>query len=233
MSKILIISPDKSFASAVTEYLETKGYFAVYYYDIPHAPRLVLEERPDCLVLDLSSAGANALDICGKIRQNSKVVFFTLVHDYDALDRILFLEMGADCCLPKSVSFAELATRLKVSLRRVEMMELENSQLVQEVLQYEGLEINFSAKLVKIKNKMVSLTTKEYELLTYLARHLGKTISRDLLFRTIWGFDSKLDERVLDSQIHHLREKLSEDILSPRYIHTIYGVGYRFGTIPH
>ncbi|MCW8958865.1 MAG: response regulator transcription factor, partial [Gammaproteobacteria bacterium] len=190
----------------------------------------------DLLILDLMLPGTDGLSICRELRSGERYLpILMLTAKSSELDRVLGLELGADDYLTKPFSIRELVARAKALLRRAEAMAgqaRENESGPGQVLQCGEIRIDPERRSVQIGGQAVELTAKEFDLLYHFARHPGRVYSRVQLLDQVWGYGHEGYEHTVNSHINRLRGKIEQDPASPRYILTVWGVGYKFAESP-
>jgi len=184
----------------------------------------------DLVILDLMLPGMDGLAVCREIRSGAGYVpVLMLTAKSSELDRVLGLEMGADDYLTKPFSVAELAARIKALFRRVDAMSVGTSEQPEaEELVIEELCIDPVRHRVFVRGREVDLTAREFDLLWHFARHRGRVFSRAQLLDAVWGYNHEGYEHTVNTHINRLRNKIEADPAQPRYIQTVWGVGYRF-----
>ncbi len=186
----------------------------------------------ELVVLDLMLPGMDGLAVCQKLRaEPGYIPILMLTAKTAELDRVLGLEMGADDYLTKPFSIPELLARIKALFRRVEALS-EKAAIAQPVLVRGDLTIDAEKRRVKIGEREVTLTAKEFDLLFYFARQPGRVYSRIQLLDDVWGYNHEGYEHTVNSHINRLRAKIEVDPAKPRYIRTVWGVGYKFAENP-
>jgi DNA-binding response OmpR family regulator len=185
------------------------------------------KRRFDLMVLDLMLPDMDGLDVCRELRtQGDYTPILILTARSGEIDRVLGLELGADDYLTKPFSVRELVARVKAILRRIDRMAEENE--VSELLEFEDLTIDREKRRVAIGGSGVRLTAKEYDLLLQFARNPGRVYTRSQLLDLVWGYGEGTYEHTVNSHINRLRGKIEDDPSQPRFIRTVWGVGYRF-----
>lgn len=223
--KILIVDDEKNIRELISYNLKKEGYKILIADNGIDALKLVKEERPDLVLLDLMLPGMNGLDVCKEIRKNpniSSTPIIIISAKSEEFDKVLGLELGADDYITKPFSIRELAARVKVILRRTA------PYFVSNILSFKDIEIDFEKRELKKGGKKVELTLKEFELLETLIKNKGRVLTRDFLLDKIWGYEYIGETRTVDVHIRHLRQKIENDDKNPELIETIRGVGYRF-----
>ena len=224
--KILVVDDEKSIVRLVTFNLEKEGFKTLKAYDGEEALQLARDEKPDLVLLDIMLPRVDGLEVCRRIRQENIPVAVIMVTAKDEeIDTVLGLELGADDYITKPFSPRELLARVKAVLRRTNT-KVENAS--RESINIGDLVIDSSRYEVHVKNQPVELTPKEFELLDFLARNMGRVMTRDVLLNHLWGYTYAGDTRIVDVHVSHLREKIEENPKRPAYIKTVRGVGYKF-----
>jgi DNA-binding response OmpR family regulator len=223
MTTILVVDDEHTIREVVVRYLEREGYRTLEAADGNRARELLEGDSPDLVVLDLMLPGTDGLELCRWIRSRSQLPVIMLTARGEESDRIVGLELGADDYVTKPFSPRELAARVRTVLRRAEPPVREN-----ERLSFDGLVLDGESREVTRNETPVRLTAKEFDLLWFLARHPRRVFSRDDLMRRIWGYSAALDTGTLTVHVRRLREKLEDDPSRPRYLETVWGIGYRF-----
>jgi DNA-binding response OmpR family regulator len=232
---ILVIEDNQDIAELVALHLRDEGYTVTVHNDGSEGLAAARARQFDLLVLDLMLPGTDGLTICRELRAGSHYLpILMLTARSTELDRVLGLEMGADDYLTKPFSIRELVARVKALLRRAEAMGGTHSQATEEsaTLQYGELLIDTERRQVTINGKGVELTAKEFDLLLYFARHPGRVYSRIQLLDQVWGYSHEGYEHTVNSHINRLRAKIEADPAKPRYVLTVWGVGYKFNETP-
>jgi len=224
MPKILVVEDAKNILKVVAYNLEREGYQVISAKDGEEALAKLRREAPDLMVLDLMLPKVDGLEVCRQARADPKTArtpIIMLTAKTQEADRIVGLEMGADDYLPKPFSPRELAARVKAVLRRVSKAELP------AVWRCGVLSVDWDRRIVKIKQKAVSLTPKEFDLLKALVEAAGRVLSRDAMLERVWGYDqaAEIQSRTVDLHVSQLRQKLGPE---GKRILTSTGAGYRF-----
>jgi DNA-binding response OmpR family regulator len=218
---VVVVEDDPHIADLVDLYLRRDGYRVLLAPDGEKGLALFAQEDPWIVILDVGLPGAkDGFEVCREIRAKSKVPVLFLTARDDEVDRILGLELGADDYLVKPFSPRELVARVRAILRRTR-----EAPPPQEVVTIEGLEVDFRRREVRRAGAVVPLTTREFDLLAFLANNIGLALSRQQLLDGVWGSDWYGDERTVDVHVAQLRKKLGPDLP----LATVWGVGYRFG----
>ena len=227
MKKILIIEDEVSIADLEKDYLELSGFEVETEQDGKEGLRRALEENPDLLILDLMLPGVNGFDICRAVREKKNIPIIMVSARKDDIDKIRGLGLGADDYMTKPFSPSELVARVKAHLSRYERLINVNAQ-ENDVIEIRGLKIDKTARRVWVDEEEKAFTTKEFDLLTFLAQNPNHVFTKDELFREIWDMESIGDIATVTVHIKKIREKIEKSSSKPQYIETIWGVGYRF-----
>ncbi|WP_139492476.1 response regulator YycF [Brevibacillus dissolubilis] len=223
MAKLLVVDDERPIADILKFTLEKEGYQVVCAYDGEEAVQLVHLEKPDLILLDVMLPVRDGMDVCRVIRQSYDMPIIMLTAKDSELDKVLGLELGADDYVTKPFSARELVARVKAHLRRQKPKTEEKPKNVLRIME---LEIDLQSYTCTKHGEFLDLTHREFELLVYLARHLGQVLTRDHLLQAVWGFDYFGDARTVDVTIRRLREKIEDDPSQPKYIITRRGLGY-------
>ncbi|KAJ52839.1 two-component system alkaline phosphatase synthesis response regulator PhoP [Clostridium tetanomorphum] len=223
--KILIVDDEEHIRELLKFNLESIGYNILCAEDGIKALKIVNEERPALILLDLMLPGMDGYDVCKEIRKSNNVSttpIIMLTAKGEELDKVLGLELGADDYITKPFSVRELLARVKAVLRRTSVSAIDKR------FNFGNILIDFEKHEVLKDNIKIELTLKEFELLEMLIKNKGRVLTRDFLLDKIWGYEYIGETRTVDVHIRHIRKKIEEDDKSPKYIETIRGVGYRF-----
>jgi DNA-binding response OmpR family regulator len=233
--RVLLIEDDRDIAELVQLHLRDEGYEVDYRNDGSEGLAAAKGGTYDLLVLDLMLPGTDGLTICRELRTGERYLpILMLTAKSSELDRVLGLELGADDYLTKPFSIRELVARVKALLRRAEAMATRESPTAAtgQILQCGELHIDPERRSVEVGGKAVELTAKEFDLLYYFAQHPGRVYSRIQLLDQVWGYGHEGYEHTVNSHINRLRGKIENDPANPRYILTVWGVGYKFTENP-
>jgi two-component system, OmpR family, alkaline phosphatase synthesis response regulator PhoP len=220
---ILVVDDEPKVVKLARDYLERSGFRVLAAASSADAIAIARRERPDLLVLDLNLPGGDGLDVCRALRRESDVPIIMLTARVDETDRLIGLELGADDYITKPFSPRELVARVRAVLRRAQ-----GSVHQPGILRVADLEIDLEGHRVVRAGEEVHLTRSEFNLLAALAQHPGQTLTREQLLDRLHGVVYDGFDRSVDSHIKNLRRKLEPDPLEPRYILTVYGIGYKF-----
>ena len=226
--KYLVIEDEKDIADLIQLHLSSDKVSVKAAYDGVEGLKQAVAQNWDLIILDLQLPKLDGLEICRQLRSNYNYVPILMLTSRDTeLDRVLGLELGADDYLTKPFSILELTARIKALLRRVNMMS-EAKQDSQDVLVRGDLILDKTRRNVSIAGKGVELTAKEFDLLWFFASHPGRAFTRLELLQEVWGYGHEGYEHTVNSHINRLRGKIEPDPAHPKYVHTLWGVGYRF-----
>ncbi len=227
MSKILIIEDEVAIAELQKDYLEINEFEVTIENDGEKGLEAALNEEFDLVILDLMLPGMDGYEICKNIRNEKNIPIIIVSAKKDDIDKVRGLGLGADDYMTKPFSPSELVARVKAHLSRYERL-VNTSQKVNDMVEVRGIKIDKTARRVYINGEEKVFTTKEFDLLTFLAENPNRVFSKDELFREIWDMESIGDIATVTVHIKKIREKIEDDTSNPQYIETIWGVGYRF-----
>ena len=227
MSKILIIEDEEAIADLEKDYLELSDFEV----DICNAGdeglNMALNGDYDLVILDLMLSGMDGFEVCRKIREEKNIPILMVSAKKDDIDKIRGLGLGADDYMTKPFSPSELVARVKAHMARYDRL-VGSNQKINDIIEIRGLKIDKTARRVYVDGDERIFTTKEFDLLTFLAENPNHVYSKEELFREIWDMDSIGDIATVTVHIKKIREKIEFDTAKPQYIETIWGVGYRF-----
>ena len=228
MSKILIIEDEESIAELERDYLEISGYDVQVEADGKEGLKVALEGDFDLFILDLMLPNMDGFEICKKIRERKNTPVLMVSAKKDDIDKIRGLGLGADDYITKPFSPSELVARVKAHLTRYERLIGSNNEKSNDMVEIRGIKIDKTARRVWINGEERQFTTKEFDLLTFLAENPNHVYTKDELFKEIWDMESVGDIATVTVHIKKIREKIEFNTAKPQYIETIWGVGYRF-----
>lgn len=220
---ILVVDDEPKIAKLARDYLEQSGFRVTTVGDGKTALAAARHDRPDLVVLDLNLPDSDGLDICRSLRRESDVPIIMLTARVEETERLIGLELGADDYIAKPFSPRELVARVRAVLRRVH-----GGVRQPGVIRASDLEIDLGGHRVTRNGTPVQLTRTEFNLLAILAQHPGQTLTRDQMIDRLFGVTYEGLDRSIDAHVKHLRQKLEADPADPRYVLTVYGVGYKF-----
>ncbi|MCD8329430.1 MAG: response regulator transcription factor [Lachnospiraceae bacterium] len=227
MSKILIVEDEESIAELEKDYLELSGFEVEIENRGDTGLERAMKEDFDLYLLDLMLPGMDGFELCKKIRQEKNSPILMVSAKKDDIDKIHGLGLGADDYITKPFSPSELVARVKAHLSRYERLIGSNAQQ-NEIIEIRGLKIDKTARRVFIHGEEKNFTTKEFDLLTFLAQNPNRVFTKEELFSNIWDMESIGDIATVTVHIKKIREKIEADTSKPQYIETIWGIGYRF-----
>lgn len=227
MSRILIVEDEASIAELEKDYLELSGFEVVIANNGTDGLGLALSENFDLFILDLMLPGVDGFEICKQIRDVKDTPVLMVSAKKDDIDKIRGLGLGADDYITKPFSPSELVARVKAHLARYERL-INSGTAKNDIFEIRGLKIDKTARRVFVNNEEKSFTSKEFDLLTFLAENPNRVFTKEELFREIWDMESIGDIATVTVHIKKIREKIEFNSQKPQYIETIWGVGYRF-----
>ena len=227
MSKILIVEDEVAIADLEKDYLELSGFEVEVENDGTNGLARALAEDFDLFILDLMLPGIDGFEICKQIRGKKNTPILMVSAKKDDIDKIRGLGLGADDYVTKPFSPSELVARLKAHLARYERLIGSNTP-ENDIVEIRGIKIDKTARRVWINGEEKQFTTKEFDLLTFLAENPNHVFTKEELFKEIWNMDSIGDIATVTVHIKKIREKIEMNTAKPQYIETIWGVGYRF-----
>ncbi len=227
MSKILIVEDEAAIAELEKDYLELSGFEVEVANDGKTGLRKALNEDFDLIILDLMLPGVDGFEICRQVRTEKNTPIIMVSAKKDDIDKIRGLGLGADDYMTKPFSPSELVARVKAHMARYERLI---GSVIEEnkIIEIRGIKIDTTARRVWVNGEERTFTTKEFDLLTFLAGHPNRVYTKDELFSEIWDMESIGDIATVTVHIKKIREKIEFDTSKPQYIETIWGVGYRF-----
>ena len=227
MSKILIVEDEVAIADLEKDYLELSGFDVEVANDGLVGYQKAMEEDYNLVILDLMLPGMDGFEICRKLREEKNTPIIMVSAKKDDIDKIRGLGLGADDYMTKPFSPSELVARVKAHLSRYERL-IGSAAEVNKVIEIRGLKIDTTARRVWVNGQEKAFTTKEFDLLTFLASHPNHVYTKDELFSEIWDMESIGGIATVTVHIKKIREKIEMDTSNPQYIETIWGLGYRF-----
>ena len=227
MSRILIIEDEEAIADLERDYLELAGFEVEIANRGDIGLKRAMEEEFDLLILDLMLPGVDGFDICRQVRQEKNLPIIMVLAKKDDIDKIRGLGLGADDYMTKPFSPSELVARVKAHMERYNRL-VGSGTVKNDIIEIRGIKIDKTARRVWINGEEKSFTTKEFDLLTFLAENPNRVFTKAELFRQIWDMESVGDIATVTVHIKKIREKIEFNTAKPQYIETIWGVGYRF-----
>ena len=227
MSRILIIEDEEAIADLEKDYLELSDFEVEIENTGDAGLSRAMSEDFDLVILDLMLPGMDGFEVCKSIREEKNIPILMVSAKKDDIDKIRGLGLGADDYMTKPFSPSELVARVKAHMSRYDRL-VGSNQKVNDIIEIRGLKIDKTARRVYLDGEEKIFTTKEFDLLTFLAENPNHVYTKEELFREIWDMDSIGDIATGTVHIKKIREKIEFDTTKPQYIETIWGVGYRF-----
>ena len=230
---ILIVDDEQPIIDVLMYNLKKEGYNIIEANDGITAVNKALDERPDLMLLDIMLPKLDGLSVCKRVKNSLNIPIIMLTAKDGEIDKILGLELGADDYITKPFSVRELVARVKANLRKVEVVS--NTQPVQETvvsnkkenkIKVGDLELDLDKFEVRVKNEIIDLTLREFEVLKFLAMQPGQVVTRETLLEKVWGYEYYGDIRTVDVTVRRIREKIEKDTSVPKILITKRGVGY-------
>lgn len=230
--RVLVIEDEQDIAELVALHLRDEGFAVTLASDGHAGMREACGRDWDLVILDIRLPGPDGLSICRALRQNHDYVpILMLTSKTTELDRVLGLELGADDYVSKPFSVSELVARTKAILRRVEALESRQLEVTRKsgeaLVQVGDIAIDTITRMVSVKQRSIELTAREFDLLLHFARHPGRVFNRAQLLDSVWGYGHDGYEHTVNSHINRLRAKIEANSAAPKYIVTVWGVGYK------
>lgn len=224
MSRILIVEDELDLANIIKDYLEKELYEVEICTEGDKAIEIFDKFKPSLVILDLMLPGMNGYEICQNIRKKSTIPILILSAKIDEFDKVKGLNLGADDYITKPFRPRELLARVNAQLRRSQVFNKE----ILEIIDIENIRIYTKEYKVEKNGRDLDLSRNEFELLVFLSKNPRQVFSRELLYERIWGFDSYGDLNTVTVTINRLRQKIEDNPKNPKYILTVWGVGYKF-----
>ena len=223
--KILVVDDEELLVKGIRFNLQNEGYTVITGSDGLEAVKLVQDEKPDLVVLDVMMPNMDGMTACGIIREFSDVPIILLTAKTDDMDKLMGFEHGADDYLTKPFNILELKARIRALLRRA---GASTTKAPSNNLTVGSISLDLDARNAYHNDELVDLTAKEFDVIEFLMRNPNRVYSRESLLDTIWAYEYRSDIRTVDVHIRRLREKLEDNPAEPKYIMTKWGVGYYF-----
>ena len=227
MSKILIVEDEVAIAELEKDYLELSGFDVVMQHTGDAGLKAALNEDFNLIILDLMLPNVDGFEICKKVREKKNTPIIMVSAKKEDIDKIRGLGLGADDYMTKPFSPSELVARVKAHLARYERL-VGSGVKAYEIIEIRGIKIDKTARRVYVNGEEKAFTTKEFDLLTFLAENPNHVFTKEELFNKIWDMESIGDIATVTVHIKKIREKIEFNTSKPQYIETIWGVGYRF-----
>ena len=225
--KILIVDDEYDIRHLIYRYLTKEQYTVITAENGNRAIELLKSENPDLVVLDIFLPDIDGFEVCQELRKFSNTPIIFLSSKSDDMDKILALGLGGDDYITKPFSLSELAARIKAHLRRNRLLTSDNKG---NTLKFPGLKIDLTKLMVYVNDKLITLSAKEFQLLSALAQNPNRLYSSEQLFDLFWGRDNLGDTRTVAVHISNLRKKIENDPANPIYILTVRNMGYKFNS---
>ena len=230
---ILIVDDEKPIVDILVYNLQKEGYNTLEANDGEEAINIAFEKKPDLILLDIMLPKVDGLTVCKKIRNSFNMPIIMISAKDEEIDKILGLELGADDYITKPFSVRELVARVKANLRKAEtsatkIEKIPKTDKIEEehIITIGELSLNLDKFEVKVRDRVIDLTLREFEVLRYLASQPGQVVTREILLEKVWGYEYYGDIRTVDVTIRRIREKIENDTSSPKILITKRGVGY-------
>lgn len=229
---ILIVDDEQPIIDILVYNLNKEGYHTLEANDGITAVNIALEQKPDLILLDIMLPKMDGLSVCKRIRHTLNVPILMLTAKDEEIDKILGLELGADDYVTKPFSVRELMARIKANLRKADIASnmMINEEVKQEIntnrIVVGDLSLDLDKFEVKVRNEVMDLTLREFEVLKYLASQPGQVVTRETLLEKVWGYEYYGDIRTVDVTVRRIREKIEKDTSNPKILITKRGVGY-------
>ena len=227
MSKILIVEDEVAIAELEKDYLELSGFDVVMQHTGDAGLKAALNEDFNLIILDLMLPNVDGFEICKKVREKKNTPIIMVSAKKEDIDKIRGLGLGADDYMTKPFSPSELVARVKAHLARYERL-VGSGVKANEIIEIRGIKIDKTARRVYVNGEEKAFTTKDFDLLTFLAENPNHVFTKEELFNKIWDMESIGDIATVTVHIKKIREKIEFNTSKPQYIETIWGVGYRF-----
>lgn len=233
---VLVVDDEKPIVDILVYNLKKEGYNTLEANDGEEAVRLVIEKKPDLVLLDIMLPKMDGLTVCKRIRHNYNIPIIMLSAKDEEIDKILGLELGADDYITKPFSVRELIARVKANLRKSDneynkvVEEAKDNGRVPNEIKVGDLYLDLDKFEVKVRGQVIDLTLREFEVLKYLAQQPGQVVTRETLLEKVWGYEYYGDIRTVDVTVRRIREKIELDTSSPKILITKRSVGYYIAT---
>ncbi len=230
MKKILIVEDDEAIANLEKDYLILSGYDVTIAGTGTEGLSKAIENDYDLILLDIMLPGSDGFAICKRLREKKDIPVLFVSAKKESYDKIQGFGLGADDYIVKPFDPSELVARVKAHIARFEKLTTRNEGKRKAVIEYGDLTIDEDARMVMKKGKEIGFTSKEYEILLLLMKSPNIVFSREQIYDKVWGMDAYGDTATVTVHLNRIREKIEDDANNPRYIQTIWGIGYRFRT---
>lgn len=224
--RILIAEDDLDILNLLRDYLKASNYETEYAQNGTDAYEIFQSKTIDLAILDLMIPGIDGFELCRRIRKESNIPIIILSAKKSDSDKILALGLGADDYMVKPFSPRELIARIKSIFRRVD--ELSENSSPKELIEINDLCIDTLGRSVTLQENKINLSAKEYDILLFLVHHSNQALSREKIFNNVWGYETYGDINTVTVHVRKLREKIEADPSNPKFIETVWGIGYKF-----
>jgi len=234
LEKILVVDDDRNLLEVIKYNLVNAGYSVELAEDGIEAVEKARKEKPDLIILDVMLPGLDGFEVCRILRNDMSVPILMLSAKNDEIDKVVGLELGADDYITKPFSVRELLARMRATLRRGQVTDQSVFPNTTEdyrshiLLQGNGVEVDTAHHCVSLKGSPLTLTPKEFDLLSFLMRYKGQVFNREQLMEKVWGYTFEGSKRTVDVHVRWLRQKIEEDPEYPKCLTTVIGFGYKF-----
>jgi two-component system response regulator VicR len=218
-----VVDDEKSIVDIITYNLNKEGYEVIKAYDGEAGLRLAIAENPELILLDIMMPKMDGFEVCKRLREKTQTPIILLTARAEEVDKVLGFDLGADDYVTKPFGVRELMARVKANLKRSEVSQAEEPNMV-----FTDIAFNLDLYEVRRKGEIIDLTRREFDLTKFLASQKNQVFTREQLLEKVWGFEFYGDVRTVDVTIRRLRSKLEENPEKPKYILTKRGVGYYF-----
>lgn len=227
VDRVLLVDDEIELATMVQDYLTKEGFDVVIKHSLSEGKDCFERDSFSAVILDINLPDGSGLDLCKYIRNKSDIPIIMLSARSGDVDKIMGLGLGSDDYITKPFSASVLSARLRAHISRFNRLSV-NKNEYKVIKRFTDLVINSDAYEVLLRNEKISLTAKEFQILDYLSEHPNRVFSKEQLFNHIWGYDDFGDVNTVTVHIRKIREKIEENSKNPKYIITIWGVGYKF-----
>ena len=240
VKKVLVVDDEQAIIDVLVYNLKKEGYETIEATDGVSAVNIALEQKPDLMLLDIMLPKMDGLTVCKRVKNYLNIPILMLTAKDAEIDKIVGLELGADDYITKPFSVRELMARVKANLRKNELANIPKEAVTEtiqnvevkkdNIIKVDDLELDLDRFEVKVRNEIIDLTLREFEVLKFLAMQPGQVITRETLLEKVWGYEDYGDIRTVDVTVRRIREKIEKDTSNPKILITKRGVGYYIAT---